>query len=273
MFLHDILNEDTRRDVLRKFGAGAAAAAGVTGAKADELDDFVTHYSKQNNMSLAPVEDDKLGIIIQFLNDAKEKLATAATTTVQAANPKAPAHPASQQAKGIAPARHEYIPVTKSPLEPILKKFAEAEHITGAYLMAFLATCAHESAMFTKLVEDSSGKQYEGRKSLGNVKPGDGPRFKGRGFIMLTGRWNYTAASRDIFGDDRLVQNPDLVAKPEIALRTSLWFWKNRVEPDLKRRGQHNVTAATQTVDPGKNKAVHLDRRQDLEKRFQMAQR
>lgn len=76
MFLHEILNEDTRRDVLRKFGAGAAAAAGVTGAKADELDDFVAHYSKQNNMPLAPVDDDKLGIIIQFLNDAKEKLAT-----------------------------------------------------------------------------------------------------------------------------------------------------------------------------------------------------
>lgn len=264
MRIEEISEALSRRNFL---GGMAAAATGLGKARADDLDDFVTHYNRQNP---PPVEDDKLGIIMQFVNDAKEKIATAATTAVQTAVPKAPPHPLSQQAKAHPQQQTGYVPVTKSPLEPILKRVAEAEHITGAYLMAFLATCAHESAMFTKLVEDDPGHKYEGRKNLGNVKPGDGPRFKGRGFIMLTGRWNYTAASKDLYGDDRLVRNPELVEQPAVALKTSLWFWKNRVEPDLKRRGASNVTAATQTVNPGLKGLKH---RQDLEKRFQSAQK
>ncbi|WP_346241505.1 glycoside hydrolase family 19 protein, partial [Streptomyces malaysiensis] len=53
-----------------------------------------------------------------------------------------------------------------------------------------------------------------GRKNLGNTEPGDGHRFRGRGFTQLTGRSNYEAASRDLGID--LVNNPDMAADPEV---------------------------------------------------------
>lgn len=61
----------------------------------------------------------------------------------------------------------------------------------------------------------------------GNTEPDDGYNFRGRGLIQLTGRANYAAASEALFGDDRLVQNPDLMLDPDIAGRTAGWFMLN----------------------------------------------
>jgi predicted chitinase len=66
--------------------------------------------------------------------------------------------------------------------------------------------------------------------TLGNVEPGDGFKFRGRGYIQITGRDNYSRASKAIFNDDRLVRDPDLVNNPQVAaLVTAWWFDKDRV--------------------------------------------
>ena len=63
-------------------------------------------------------------------------------------------------------------------------------------------------------------------KKMGNNEPGDGFKYRGRGFIQLTGKSNYAAASKAIYGDDRLVKNPDLVNDPAVAAEVSAWYMK-----------------------------------------------
>jgi predicted chitinase len=69
-----------------------------------------------------------------------------------------------------------------------------------------LATAEHESDSFKTLEEYADGSNYEKRQDLGNSEKGDGPRFKGRGYVQLTGRRNYTLY-RDITGTE-LVKLP-----------------------------------------------------------------
>lgn len=89
----------------------------------------------------------------------------------------------------------------------------------------FLAQCAHESGEFKWREEFASGAAYEGRKDLGNTQPGDGVKFKGRGFVQITGRANYKQFSK-YCGED-LTINPKALAI-KYAADTATWFWQTR---------------------------------------------
>jgi putative chitinase len=158
----------------------------------------------------------------------------------------------------------QYVPVTKSPLEITIRKAAIGAKLAGAELAAFLAQCAHESAKFTTTKEFADGSQYEGRKDLGNVKPGDGVKYKGRGFLQITGRANYTQASKDLGID--LVNHPELAERPDIAIKVSLWYWKTRVQPKITNFT--NTKAVTKKVNGG---TTALQQRVNLTKSFQVA--
>lgn len=102
------------------------------------------------------------------------------------------------------------------------------EIVTAKRIAAFIAQCAHESNQFRTTREYASGSAYEGRKDLGNIFKGDGKKFKGRGYIQLTGRTNYNAMSKELFGDNRLVLNPEILSAPEYAMESAMVYWKWR---------------------------------------------
>jgi len=66
---------------------------------------------------------------------------------------------------------------------------------------------------------------YDNRKDLGNTGRFDGRNFKGRGFVQLTGRANYTRIGSQIGVD--LIGNPELANDPEIAATILAQFLKN----------------------------------------------
>lgn len=95
-------------------------------------------------------------------------------------------------------------------LEAILTRL-DAKRIELPQAAYILGTAYHESDRFRTMEEYASGAAYEGRKTLGNTQPGDGKRFKGRGFVQITGRRNYTDWAKRLGVD--LVGNPALAAR------------------------------------------------------------
>ena len=61
---------------------------------------------------------------------------------------------------------------------------------------------------------------------MGNTEPGDGVCFKGRGLIKITGRANYRAVSKALYGDEKTLQRyPELLEEVVPACRSAAWFW------------------------------------------------
>jgi len=69
---------------------------------------------------------------------------------------------------------------------------------------------------------------YAGRYGNGNEVSGDGYKYRGRGLIMLTFHDNYLDASLSIYGDNRLLINPDLALEDNVAAKIAVWFWNKK---------------------------------------------
>lgn len=146
--------------------------------------------------------------------------------------------------------------LSNSPHENILAKTAMRAGIKGTELAAFLAQCAHETMDFKFMKEIGNSKtfkKYDPRhapkkaKALGNKVAGDGAKYKGRGYIQLTGRHNYKVAGEAL--GLPLEKNPELVEKPEVAAKVAVWFWQHRVQPNVDNF--NDVRAVTKPINPG----------------------
>lgn len=138
-------------------------------------------------------------------------------------------------------------------LESVMREF----NISNPFRLAhFLAQTAHESGNFKHVRENLNysaegllrtfpkyfSKEtapiyarkpemianivYESRMGNGNRNTGDGWRYRGRGYCMLTGRSNYKAFS-DFIKDPSIMVNPDLVAT-KYPLTSAAWFFEKR---------------------------------------------
>lgn len=137
-----------------------------------------------------------------------------------------------------------------SAIAPHLSRVLAEYGITTRLRVAhFLAQICHESAGLRTTEEFASGAAYEGRKDLGNVHPGDGVRYKGRGLIQLTGRANYRAIGQRLGVD--LEGSPDRAAEPILSLRIACEYWASR---NINRHADaDDLIAATRAVNGGLN--------------------
>lgn len=171
--------------------------------------------------------------------------------------------------------------IPDSVLAQIPDTMAKFELNTPLRLAHFLAQCGHESGGFKFLRENLNysakglmgifkkyfpteaianqyqrqpdkiaNKVYASRMGNGPEATGDGAKFKGRGFIQLTGKDNYTAFSKSI-GED-CVANPDLVAT-KYPLASAAWFFHKNGLHKIADEGASDlvVTKVTKRVNGG----------------------
>lgn len=156
-------------------------------------------------------------------------------------------------------------------LQPTLDRFGID---TKREVCHFISQTMHESLKFTRTIENLNyskerllsvfpkyfnsftapqfankpeliaNKVYGGR--YGNINDGDGWRYRGRGFIMITFKDNYEALSKDL-GKDFIV-NPDLLLTTEYAMLSAGWFFGKYV---LKHADSDDVKLVTKKINGG----------------------
>lgn len=88
-----------------------------------------------------------------------------------------------------------------------------------------------------------------GRRNLGNTKPGDGWRFRGRGPKQVTGRSNYAQIA--VLSGLDLLEHPELLEQPDAGMRAACLFWK---KADCNTwADDDDVTGLTRTINGGLN--------------------
>jgi len=125
----------------------------------------------------------------------------------------------------------EYLPFVLKALED--DKLGDKQMV----LMA-LATIRAETGRFLPIDEGKSKYNtspgghpfdlYDKRRDLGNGAKGDGAKFKGRGFIQLTGKANYTKYSKALRLGTKLVKIPEFANDPKIAAKILSRFLKDK---------------------------------------------
>jgi putative chitinase len=126
----------------------------------------------------------------------------------------------------------------------------EFDITTKPRLRHFLSQTAHESGGGRYKKELASGWDYEGRHDLGNTEPGDGPRFKGAGYIQLTGRANYQAFANFI-KDPAVMQGVNYVAEHYPFTSAGFWWINNKMNEFCD--SNPSVLAVTKIVNGGTN--------------------
>lgn len=160
--------------------------------------------------------------------------------------------------KALAPAS-----VTRSRLESLLPELVRSLELCGADTVArramWFAQIGHESAGLRYQEEIASGAAYEGRcRDLGNCYPGDGVRFKGRDFVQVTGRGNYTELSEWAFDQGLVpsrtffVDHPEKLATDEYAFLGVTWYWTTQ-RPMNDAADAQDLERATRYINGGLN--------------------
>lgn len=125
--------------------------------------------------------------------------------------------------------------------------YSSAERIAAVWPSRFPAPGDAEA--FVRNPEGLANRVYGGR--MGNIEPGDGWRYRGRGLIQITGRANYIATGRVV--GMPLEKDPDLLADPAVALAASIAWWEGNIPDEV----MGNVQKVTRRVNGGTAGMAH----------------
>lgn len=149
----------------------------------------------------------------------------------------------------------------KKNLPFILTALSESNLTDKNMVLMALATIRAETESFRPIDEGKSrfntspgGRPfdlYDNRKDLGNQGPPDGATFKGRGYIQLTGRDNYRIIGGDIGMGKKLVEDPSLANKPDIAARILAFFLKRKERNISEALLENDLRQARKLVNGG----------------------
>lgn len=143
--------------------------------------------------------------------------------------------------------------LTTAQAKALARDLAQAMHDEGISsarrATMFIAQTAHESAAFRAREEFASGSEYEGRRDLGNIHPGDGVKFKGRTYIQITGRSNYRALPH--WDGINFEKHPARLAEPKYAAKGAAYWWRTHGCNELADRG--DFIAVTRRINGGTN--------------------
>lgn len=145
-------------------------------------------------------------------------------------------------------------------LAPAFAEAMRAANITTVRRAAmWVAQLGHESGGLRWMEEIADGSAYEGRGDLGNTRPGDGRRFKGRGPIQVTGRHNYTECSRWAHSKGLVpsptffVDQPQQLASDRFGFIGPVWYWV-AARPNLNALSDAgDLNGATRAINGGLN--------------------
>lgn len=158
---------------------------------------------------------------------------------------------------------HTPIGNIKANLPSVLHSLVDNELTDKPMVLVALATIRAETESFEPIAEGRSRYNtspnghpfdlYDYRKDLGNQGPPDGEQFRGRGYVQLTGRFNYGKFGAAIGLGDRLLSNPDLASDPETAARLLSAFLKDKQQPIQEALLEGDLRTARRLVNGGTN--------------------
>lgn len=244
-------------DAAKKVGTGVKEFFfGKTKVKEEKELPKVKLDEKGNYVNVPPSEVPPVGVATGGATKVAKTGPSPATTTAAASTGTAPT-PSAGEEKPYKPSGK---PAPSPGFEAGKKQMLAAMDAKGIknpdQRAQVIAQTAHESGKYRyteELGKPAYFEKYEGRKDLGNTQPGDGPKFKGRGFLQTTGRVNYEQF-KQAFGID-VINDPEKLAEPENAAKSALfWFDKNAKKVDKLSGGDWaNTKGVTKAVNGGYN--------------------
>ena len=181
----------------------------------------------------------------------------------------------NEQAGIAGPANNKPSVIPPKELVEAMKRYGIVSPVERAH---FLSQCSHESGGYAFKKEFASGAAYEFRKDLGNTKAGDGVKYKGRGYIQITGRNNYQKYQdylKSIGSKVDIMTSPETLQTNYFAADSACYWWKylSRGISGLANAGTapSNVASVTKRVNGGHNGLA--DRQQKFDKYWETIQK